>query len=572
VFDPGFVHTPPVELQGRIYESAVVDRTNPVDSLRRTSVRRKSVIRSVVGQIGRSDHAYAPTALSLVADKGGAQEAYGGRGTGPQHTDGGTAVEFGNKRQLHLRRIVWFIVRRRVEEFENCVHKVIVSRNASARGIVEPERQIVDVIALMQMPAYEDNHIARGKICDRFGGHETGETPAGVRHNTGAAPGLSGQGLQRGYKTPYFFRILRIPSWRKSSCVNIGTHYLYCATPGRKKPAEIDSLFLQFPYNRLMKKVVLQIYVLLAFLAMFSAACYVIYDISVTRNERFSEAEPAAAGIAALLERGRTLQAQDLGPVVQIDLVIDGETHSVYTSAGMRPLSLALLSGEYRYPLPRAGTEAFMLVRLQLLDAGDLIPGLRLLLGMLTCILILTGLLLALLPWQPERPPRARAAGIGPQKFVEPDSGLVPREQLEPRLQSELKRAASFDQDLSLAILSFDYSSEARHPWSREIHRFFIFRDLAFQYGPDRACIILPNIELEEAIRSLRDFSRHMAGALPAARISAGLSARSGRLLDSATMLKEAEAALAKSLQDDQQAIFGFRADPAKYRALLAEG
>jgi hypothetical protein len=63
-----------------------------------------------------------------------------------------------------------------------------------------------------------------------------------------------------------------------------------------------------------------------------------------------------------------------------------------------------------------------------------------------------------------------------------------------------------------------------------------------------------------------------MAGTHPDFRVNAGVSARSGRLLDSATMLKEAEAALAKSLQDDQQAIFGFRADPAKYRALLAEG
>ena len=238
----------------------------------------------------------------------------------------------------------------------------------------------------------------------------------------------------------------------------------------------------------------------------------------------------------------------------------------------MRPLSRALLSGEYRYSLPRAGADAFLLIRLQLLDAGDLLPGLRLLLGMLTLILILTGLLLALLPWNPEHPRKVRGAGIGPQKFIEPASGLVPREQLELRLQSELKRAASFDQDLSLAILSFACSSEDEPSWTREIHKFFIFRDLAFKYGPNRACIILPNIELEEAIRSLRDFSRHIAGTLPAAGVNAGLSARSGRLLDSATMLKEAEAALAKSMRDDQQAIFGFRADPAKYRALLAEG
>ena len=320
-----------------------------------------------------------------------------------------------------------------------------------------------------------------------------------------------------------------------------------------------------------MKKVVLQIYVLLAFFAMISTACYVIYDISLTKSRRFTEAEPVAAGIAALLERGRTLQVRDLGQVLQVDLFIDGKTRSVYSSAALPPVSRALLSGEYRYALPRAGTGASMLIRLQLLDAGDLLPGLRLLLGMLTAVLVLTGLLLAFLPGRPEHPRKISPAGKARQ-FTEPASGLVPPEQLEQRLQSELKRAASFDQDLSLAILSVDYSQDDEARWEAEIHKFFIFRDLAFRYGPNRACIILPNIELEEAIRSLRDFSRHMAENLPASRVNAGVSARSGRLLDSATMLKEAEAALAKSLQDDQQAIFGFRADPAKYRALLAEG
>ena len=151
-------------------------------------------------------------------------------------------------------------------------------------------------------------------------------------------------------------------------------------------------------------------------------------------------------------------------------------------------------------------------------------------------------------------------------------SGLMARDQLETRLNSELKRAASFDQDLVLAAVSTAHSPI----WGLEelgiqIRSFFLFKDLCFKFNATTACIILPNIELDEGIRTMRDFLRKLGEKQSESELYVGLSARNGRLLDAHTLLHESAAALEKSREEGNRAIYGFRADPKKYRSVIAE-
>ena len=147
----------------------------------------------------------------------------------------------------------------------------------------------------------------------------------------------------------------------------------------------------------------------------------------------------------------------------------------------------------------------------------------------------------------------------------------MPEVHLIPRLQSELKRAASFDQDLVMAVfrLNPDKPDFKFSDFAGKIRDFFLFKDLCYEYGENSACVLLPNSELDDGIRTVKDFFKLSEKSLPSLTFFAGLSARSGRLLEPETLIREAEAALEKSRADGVNGITGFRADPAKYRALM---
>ena len=340
-----------------------------------------------------------------------------------------------------------------------------------------------------------------------------------------------------------------------------------------------------------MKKVVLYIYAFAAFLVLGVSLAYLSYDISRIKTERYHAARERAELIAAELNRGQIPAATSLDGVLRIELLRparDSETTvRLYPKNAPSLFRSSLTGGSYSFAAPRFGTEARLRIRLILLGTEDLVPALRLLFGTAMGILILTGLLLSFAPGpaarggetprRPTAPPETREqAAAKAARCTDPASGLMTPEQLPIRLESELKRAASFDQDLALALVSLrahdpeGENSKREAVLGAEIRAFFLFRDLIFHYAPGTACVILPNMELEEGIRSLRDFTRMVADSRPGYQVHAGLSSRSGRLLDAATLLTEAEGAIAKSRLDNEESIYGFRADPAKYRALIA--
>jgi GGDEF domain-containing protein len=162
------------------------------------------------------------------------------------------------------------------------------------------------------------------------------------------------------------------------------------------------------------------------------------------------------------------------------------------------------------------------------------------------------------------------AAGSG---LFSAESGLTFEEHLDRRLALELERAAYNDQDLSVALMRFGgiRRHDERHKRvSQALLDTFSFEDLMFEYGDDGFFIVLPNVELNQALRMAEEFKQKVTRELrEAPQPAIGLTARSGRLVEASRITKEAGHALEKAMSEDG-GIIGFRPDPQKYRQFVA--
>lgn len=154
------------------------------------------------------------------------------------------------------------------------------------------------------------------------------------------------------------------------------------------------------------------------------------------------------------------------------------------------------------------------------------------------------------------------------------DSLLCFEEYLNERLDNELHRAASFDQDLVLAFLQCknmtdrkDYIHLAHH-----VRNIFHFHDMLFEYQPFTIVIILPNTDMNGGIRDLTKFQKSLyrSELFCNFKISIGLSSRNGRLISYDRIIEEAKAALKRAVKDREASIIGFQSDPGKYRDYIA--
>jgi GGDEF domain-containing protein len=160
------------------------------------------------------------------------------------------------------------------------------------------------------------------------------------------------------------------------------------------------------------------------------------------------------------------------------------------------------------------------------------------------------------------------AGGSPAGGLFSPLSGLGWESYLEARLDSELSRSASFEQDLSLLVIhepGLSPEKPAYKALAAAIGDFFNFRDLAFERGPDGFSIILPNMDADHGLRMAEEFNRKLGG-----RLFMGLSSRAGRLVDAARLTHEAGAALARAATEADSRIVAFRPDPDRYRIYLA--
>ena len=161
-----------------------------------------------------------------------------------------------------------------------------------------------------------------------------------------------------------------------------------------------------------------------------------------------------------------------------------------------------------------------------------------------------------------------------------PASGLGWESYLKDRLDAELARSASFEQDLSLLAISYDGLTNQDADYSaigETIRKFFSFRDLSFERGDDGFSVILPNIDSSHALRMAQEFYKKLVflaqgdyAELELMPLYLGISSRGGRLVDALRLIEEADAALDKARFERDTRIVAFKPDPDKYRIYLA--
>ncbi len=165
-------------------------------------------------------------------------------------------------------------------------------------------------------------------------------------------------------------------------------------------------------------------------------------------------------------------------------------------------------------------------------------------------------------PTQPQARKEQKAGGN-----LYDDGGLVWNDFLEPRLDTELNRSTSENQDLCLVYAEVE-GPKGWEPTALDLIQVFLpYRDLVYRTEKGFA-LIQPKTELEKLFEFLRKFVRDFGSLRKDNKIKMGFSARSGRIIAPKLLMEEARSALSKAgFQQDQ--IVGFKADPALYREYL---
>jgi GGDEF domain-containing protein len=143
---------------------------------------------------------------------------------------------------------------------------------------------------------------------------------------------------------------------------------------------------------------------------------------------------------------------------------------------------------------------------------------------------------------------------------------------LEERLDAELIRASSSEQDVSLFMIGLpdlDKNSNAAQNIYQVILDFFKYRDLIFEYKDDSIVGIFINMDLPNAMKYaeqlfinlydiFEEFNLH-------SKIAVGISTRSMRLITGNRLITEAQNACEKALEEEKMPIVAFKVNHEKY-------
>ena len=160
-----------------------------------------------------------------------------------------------------------------------------------------------------------------------------------------------------------------------------------------------------------------------------------------------------------------------------------------------------------------------------------------------------------------------------------PDTGFGWEEYMLTRLEAELVRAASGDQDLSLftiRVKGVNWRSACGNEVARAILEAVKFNDLVFNNKHDGATAIFLNQntdkslliagELQNTVSSIiakHGQEKHLSCAI-------GISSRSLRLISSSRLVNESEEALNRT--DADSPVIAFKVNPERYKNFLATG
>lgn len=163
------------------------------------------------------------------------------------------------------------------------------------------------------------------------------------------------------------------------------------------------------------------------------------------------------------------------------------------------------------------------------------------------------------------------------QGLFSPASGFGWESYLDARLESELVRAASSEQDLSLAIIkipSMTKESDYYGNVCQALLDFFQFKDFVFEFKEDGFAAIIQNKDVDQSLQSAEVLHSNLRGVLSKAGQDAipliGLSSRSLRLISAERLKNEAEQALVHATDDPASPIIAFRVNPEKYRKFIS--
>lgn len=163
------------------------------------------------------------------------------------------------------------------------------------------------------------------------------------------------------------------------------------------------------------------------------------------------------------------------------------------------------------------------------------------------------------------------------QGLFSPDTGFGWESYMLTRLDNELIRSASIEQDLSLytiRIPSLDWKSQCGKKISEAILQTVKFNDLVFNYKEDGCCAIISELNINQALSKAQELLKNINQIIKDnnsnLKCAIGISARSLRLISGSRLFNESEQALFHAVEDEENPIVAFKADSEKYRNYLA--
>lgn len=167
---------------------------------------------------------------------------------------------------------------------------------------------------------------------------------------------------------------------------------------------------------------------------------------------------------------------------------------------------------------------------------------------------------------------------IDPMGLFSPATGISWESYLETRLDAELVRAASSEQEFSLIHIRVE-NLPHNHPCAKEIASILIdtfkFRDLLFEFGDDSYICVLPNIDLNRTLSISESLYQELKQVISSFKLVnqlvIGISSREMRLVSGIRLVKESIEAVNKALEEPELPIVAFRVNAERYKQFLSE-
>ncbi len=148
---------------------------------------------------------------------------------------------------------------------------------------------------------------------------------------------------------------------------------------------------------------------------------------------------------------------------------------------------------------------------------------------------------------------------------------------LETRLDSELKRSASSEQDLALMFIKIrgiESNPTAKKKVATLLIDYFKYRDFVFEHEKDGFVGIMLDVNLDQTMVLSEELFKHLEYLMliegVTAKIGIGISTRSLRILPGSRIIEEASEAVTRAFAEEGIPIVAFRVNPEKYRQYVS--